>query len=108
MNDTPIELRRGSLSLTTDRRRLKSSAVLDLLRTTHWAESLTTDALDRAIQNSVCFAIFDGDALVAFARAITDLATYAYWTDVVVAEAYRRRGIGRWLSEAMLAHPELK
>ena len=108
MNDTPIELRRGSLSLTTDRRRLRPSAVLDLLRTTHWAESLTTDALDRAIQNSVCFAIFDGDALVAFARAITDLATYAYWTDVVVAEEYRRRGIGRWLSEVMLAHPELQ
>jgi len=46
--------------------------------------------------------------LIAFGRAITDLATYAYWTDVVVAEAYRRQGIGRWLSETMLAHPQLQ
>ncbi len=44
----------------------------------------------------------------AFGRAVTDLATYAYWTDVVVAEVYRRRGIGRWLSETMLAHPQLQ
>jgi len=56
----------------------------------------------------VCFAVFDGQTLIAFGRAITDLATYAYWTDVVVAEAYRRQGIGRWLSETMLAHPQLQ
>jgi len=64
--------------------------------------------LARAIENSVCFAVFDGQTLIAFGRAITDLATYAYWTDVVVAEAYRRQGIGRWLSETMLAHPQLQ
>src|SRR6266571_554091 len=41
-------------------------------------------------------------------RLSTDLATYAYWTDVVVAETHRRRGIGTWLSETMLAHPQLQ
>src|SRR2546422_5893881 len=54
-------------------------------------------SLARALQNSICFAVFDGETLIAFGRAVTDLATYAYWTDVVVAEAYRRQGIGRWL-----------
>jgi GNAT superfamily N-acetyltransferase len=64
--------------------------------------------LVRAMANSVCFALLERDALVGFGRAVTDLATYAYWTDVVVAEDYRRRGLGRWLSECMLAHPELQ
>jgi ribosomal protein S18 acetylase RimI-like enzyme len=36
------------------------------------------------------------------------MATYAYWTDVVIAEAYRGRGLGRWLSECMLGHPDLQ
>jgi N-acetylglutamate synthase-like GNAT family acetyltransferase len=108
MQDSPIEVRRGALSLFTDRRRLDHAAVLALLRTTFWGGSLTTEVLARAIDNSVCFAVFDGPALIAFARAVTDLATYAYWTDVVVAEAYRRQGIGRWLAEAMLAHPQLQ
>lgn len=108
MQDVPIEARRGTLSLSTDRRRLDHAAVLALLRTTDWAGSLTPEVLARAIDNSVCFAVFDGPTLIAFGRAVTDLATYAYWTDVVVAQAYRGQGIGRWLADTMLAHPELQ
>ena len=108
MRDRPIELRRGSLVLSTDRRRIDPAAVLALLRTTAWARDITQDVVVRAIENSVCFAVTDGPTLVAFGRAITDLATFAYWSDVVVARPYRGRGIGLWLSETMLSHPELQ
>src|SRR5216117_4394040 len=108
MQDVPIEAERGTLRLSTDRRRLDPSAVLALLRTTYWGGSVTPEALARAIDNSICFAVFDGETLIAFGRAVTDLATYAYWTDGVVAESHRRRGIGTWLSETMLAHPQLQ
>ncbi len=108
MQDSPLETRRGSLWLTTDRRRLDPTAALALLRTTYWGDSLTLEVLTRAIEHSVCFGVFDAHTLIGFGRVITDLATYAYWTDVVVAEAHRGRGIGRWLSETMLAHPQLQ
>src|SRR2546426_9350776 len=101
MQDVPIEVRRGALRLSTDRQHLDHAAVLALLRTTYWGGSLSPEVLARALQNSICFAVFDGPTLIAFGRAVTDLATYAYWTDVVVAEAHRRRGIGTWLSETM-------
>jgi N-acetylglutamate synthase-like GNAT family acetyltransferase len=39
---------------------------------------------------------------------VTDLATYAYWTDIVIDGNYRGQGLGRWLVECMLAHPELQ
>src|SRR5438128_7913775 len=108
MQDVLIEVRRGALRLSTDRQHLDHAAVLALLRTTYWGGSLTPEVLARALQNSICFAIFDGPILIAFGRAVTDLATYAYWTDVVVAKAYRGQGIGRWLADTMLAHPELQ
>jgi GNAT superfamily N-acetyltransferase len=79
-----------------------------LLRTTFWASSMERDVLARAMANSVCFGLFEGRALIGFGRVVTDLATYAYWTDVVIAEPYRGRGLGAWLSECMLAHPELQ
>ena len=66
------------------------------------------DVLALAIQNSVCFALLDGTILAGFGRAVSDLATYAYWTDVVILSSHRGRGLGRWLSECMLAHPELQ
>jgi ribosomal protein S18 acetylase RimI-like enzyme len=64
--------------------------------------------LVRAMANSVCFGLLKNDCLIGFGRIVTDLATYAYWTDVVVANEYRRRGLGRWLSDCMLAHPGLQ
>jgi GNAT superfamily N-acetyltransferase len=108
MNDRPIEVRRGDFVLSTDRARMAPQAILRLLHDTHWGGEMTLDVLERGMANSVCFGLFEGNTLVGFGRAVTDLATYAYWTDVVVAESYRGRGLGGWLSACMLAHPELQ
>src|SRR5437870_13104655 len=108
MQDVPIEVRRGALRLSTDRQHLDHAAVLALLRTTYWGGSLSPEVLVRALQNSICFAVFDGPTLIAFGRAVTDLATYAYWTEAVGAERHRGRGIGAWLSERVVTHPQLQ
>jgi N-acetylglutamate synthase-like GNAT family acetyltransferase len=108
MNDLPVQLRHGEFVLTTDRARMEPDTILRLLHDTHWGGGMTLEVLTRAMANSVCFGVFERDSLVGFGRAVTDLATYAYWTDVVVAPNCRGRGLGRWLSECMLAHPELQ
>jgi GNAT superfamily N-acetyltransferase len=108
LSDAPSEFRSGGFVITTDRTRIDPDAALALLQTTFWARDLTLEVLARAIANSVSFALFDGPLLVGFGRVVSDLATYAYWTDVVVAASHRGRGLGRWLSECMLAHPELQ
>ena len=108
LEDRPIERVRGEFVLSTDRRRLDVAAALALLRTAFWAGAMRRDVLERSIANSVCFAVYRRDELVGFARVVSDLATYAYVTDVVVADAYRGRGLGSWLVEAILAHPELQ
>jgi N-acetylglutamate synthase-like GNAT family acetyltransferase len=108
MSDLPVEFRRDAFLITTDRDRMDPDAVLALLRTTHWAGGLSREVLQRAIANSVCFGLFERETLIGFGRAVTDLATYAYWTDVVIAPEYRHQGLGRWLSQCMLAHPGLQ
>ena len=60
------------------------------------------------MRNSLGFGVYDGDALVGFARVVTDLATFAYIGDVFVLEAYRARGLSKWLMECMVEHPDLK
>ena len=108
MNDPPVEWHRGEFIVSTDRSRIDQNAALALLRTTFWAAGMDPAVLARAIANSVCFGAYDGELLVGFGRAVTDLSTYAYWTDVVIADSYRGKGLGRWLSECMLAHPDLQ
>ena len=108
MDDVPIEFRRGEFVVTTDRSRMDAGAALTLLHSTFWARDMKRDVLARAMVNSLCFGLLERETLIGFGRAVTDLATYAYWTDVVIAEAYRGRGLGGWLSECMLAHPDLQ
>jgi GNAT superfamily N-acetyltransferase len=108
MDDSPIEIRRGQVVISTDRALIDPDAALALLRATHWGSGMSRETLIRAIANSVCFGVYEGRQLIGLGRAVTDLATYAYWTDVVIASTHRGRGLGRWLSDCMLAHPELQ
>jgi GNAT superfamily N-acetyltransferase len=108
MNDRQIDEWRGALYLSTDRGRLDLDAVLAMLHDSHWGGSVTRDVLERAVENSLCLGVYDGDRQVAFARAVTDLATYAYLTDVIVAQDARGQGIGSWMVDALLRHPDLQ
>lgn len=108
MNDRVVEVRRGDLMLSTDRSRLDLEAVLAMLHDSHWGAGVTRRILERAVANSICAGVYRGDEQLAFARAVTDLATYAYLTDVIVAPDARGRGLGSWMVETFLAHPDLQ
>ena len=98
----------GSFTFTSDRSRLDLDAAYRLLVDTHWANTLSAEVLERAAANSLCFGVLEGERLVGFARVITDLATYAYLTDVVVHADFRGRGLGQWFMERILELPELR
>ena len=108
MNDRVVEARRGELMLSTDRSRLDLETVLAMLHDSHWGAGVTRRILERAAANSICVGVYRGDEQLAFARAVTDLATYAYLTDVIVATNARGRGLGSWMVETFLAHPDLQ
>ncbi|HEX3865673.1 MAG TPA: GNAT family N-acetyltransferase [Gemmatimonadaceae bacterium] len=109
MNDRIVEDARGDLRLSTDRSELDVDTILAMLLASHWGAAMTKAILERAIENSVCFGIYDASGRqLAFARVVSDLATYAYLTDVIVAADARGRGCGSWMIEAMLAHPDLQ
>ena len=108
MDDAPVEWRRSGCTVSTNRRRLDTGAALELLTTTPWGASLTADVLARAMANSVCFGVYEDDRLVGFGRVVTDFATFGYLTDLVIAPPHRGRGLGRWLTECIVAHPALQ
>ena len=105
LGDRPVTWHRDDLIVTTDRAIIPVDAALALLRPTFWGTEMPREQLERAIENSVSFGLLDGSRLVGFGRVVSDLATYAYWTDVVIAEEVRGRGHGEWLARCMLEHP---
>ncbi len=78
-----------------------------MIRESYWGAGRSDDQNCRAFANSVCaIALIDGQQ-VGFARASGDRTYFARMSDVIVWPDFRRRGIGKALVEALLAHPEL-
>lgn len=71
----------------------------------YWALGRTREVHDRAMDGSLNFGMFDAEsgAQVAFARVITDGATFAWLADVFVDEGVRGRGVGVALMEGIMA-----
>ena len=108
MNDAIYERRRGDLLLSTDRARLDVDQIHRELATTYWAGGIPREVVERAIAGSISFGLYERGVLVGFARVISDLATYAYLADVFIVEPQRGRGLGDWLVESILLHPQLQ
>jgi GNAT superfamily N-acetyltransferase len=100
--------RRDEYELTDDKTRMDVTAVKALLDTSYWAAGRSPELHARAIEQSVCFGLFHGGQQVGFARAVTDFSTFTYFCDVILAPEHRGRGLGKWLVDTMLAHPELQ
>jgi len=74
----------------------------------YWARGIPRATLERALAHSVCVGGFLGDNQVAFARAVTDQATFAYLADVFVLPEHRGQGYGRQVVAALLDDPRLQ
>jgi len=102
------EYRRGEFLISTDRARLDVDAIHSFLTNCYWAKGIPKETVRRSLENSLCFGLYRGDEQAGFARAVSDFATYAYVGDVFVLEAYRGRGLGKWLMECIVSHPLLQ
>ena len=104
-----IECTRDGFTISTDKARLDVPAIHDFLaHFSYWARNVPLSTVQKSIENSLCFGIYDGNKQVGFARVITDYAVFAYLADVFILEAYRGRGLAKWLITCIVSYPELQ
>jgi len=114
MQDIPAI--KNDFIISTDKSKLDVQVIHQYLSTSsYWAMHIPIETLQRSIDNSFCFGIYktpgnekDTWQQAGFARAITDKATFGYLADVFILEQFQHRGLGQWLMETILAHPELQ
>lgn len=92
--------RADGYELSTDPRRIDVNRVHHWLSVeSYWAKGRPRDVVARSMIGSAVFGVYRpvDKIQVAFARAVTDGATFAWLCDVFVDRSERGRGIGRWL-----------
>jgi len=103
-----VHRERDEFLISTDAARLDIDAIHAYLSSSYWATGIPRAVVERAVAGSLCFGLFHGPRQIGFARVISDRATFAYLADVYVLDAYRGHGLGAWLIETVIAHPDLQ
>ncbi len=108
-NDPREFARRGPYFLSTDSTLFDVALIHNFLaEQSYWAPGIPREVVERSLKNSLCFGLFDESRQIGFARVVTDRATFAWLGDVFVIDAVRGQGLGKWMVESLLTHPDLQ
>ena len=103
-----MEWHKEGFTITTDKSKIEVAYVHKFLQHSYWAEGIPVTTVQQSIKGSLCFTILHGGEQVGFARVITDEATFAYIADVFIDEAFRNKGLAKWLVHTILSYPALQ
>ncbi len=95
--------------ISTDNAKLDIETIHEFLSTkAYWCINIPKDKVQTAIQNSLCFGVYQGKKQIGFARIISDFSTIAYLGDVFILEEYRGKGLSKWMMENIMNYPSLQ
>lgn len=101
-------MNRENFLISTDKAKLDLNYIQSVLSKTYWAEGIPVETVEKAVNGSICFGIYDKNKQIGFARLITDAATFAYLADVFIDAAYQGKGLGKWLIEEIMKHESVQ
>jgi len=106
-DDTPF-IEKGFI-ISTDKKLLDIELIYNYLNNdSYWAKGIQRERLEKAIQNSMCFGVYNHDLFAGFARVVTDNATFAYLCDVFILPEFRKKDLSKWLMQTIVKHPDLQ
>ncbi|MYW65122.1 GNAT family N-acetyltransferase [Streptomyces sp. SID8379] len=107
--ELPATERPAGYEISLDPTRIDAARVHHWLSTdAYWAMGRTRETQDAAIAGSLNFGAYEAASgeQVAYARVVTDSATFAWLCDVYVDRSVRGKGLGKALAAAVRDHLE--
>lgn len=98
----------NNFTISTDKSKLNLDVIHEFLSKSYWSQNIPKWIVKKAMENSLCFGIYDNERQIGYARIISDYASFAYLADVFIIEEYRGKGLSKKLMENIMSHPELK
>jgi len=108
-----ITLQDDVFLLSDDKDKLQLSVVYDYLTNSYWSQGISSQLIERAIANSLCFGLYldtqeNSRRQIGFARVTTDKASFAYLADVFILPDYENLGLGSALMSFVMQHTDLQ
>jgi GNAT superfamily N-acetyltransferase len=94
--------------ISTDPKRLDLDVIHGFLTESYWSPGIERAVVARALQNSLCFGVYDRSGQVGLARVVTDKTVFALLADVFILAPHRGKGLSKLLMQAVLGHEDLQ
>ncbi|WP_420148496.1 GNAT family N-acetyltransferase [Spirosoma sp.] len=96
-------------TISTDKAKLDLVVIHRFLsQEAYWCQNIPLEIVQRSIENSACFGVYQGNQQVGFARVITDFATFGYLADVFILPEHRGKGLSKQLVSFIMNYPPLQ
>ena len=106
---THLTIYKDQYCVSTDKAKLDLDAIHKFLSIeAYWCLNIPKSKVQLAIENSLCFGVYQNNKQIGFARVITDLSTIAYLGDVYILPEFRGKGLSKWLMETIMTYPTLQ
>ena len=99
--------KKAEFVISSERKQVDIDALHAMFRRLYWAKDRSRAAIEKIIANSLCFSLLNANEQIGFARAITDGVTYAVILDMIIREDFRGQGLGKWLMQCIVEHPQV-
>ena len=104
-----ITITKDDFTITTDKAKLDLKVIHNFLANeSHWSKNIPFEKVKNSVDNSLNFGLFHKANQIGYARVISDFPTIAYLGDVFIIKSYRGKGLSKWLTEQVMAHPNLQ
>ena len=103
-----MERQIGTALISDDKNLLQIERICALLKTSYWAGERSRETIERSIEHSLCFGVYQNGEQVGFARCVTDYATMFWLADVILDERMRGQGLGKALVDFIVSHERLQ
>ena len=98
---------KDTFTISDEPERLQLEVIVEYLARAYWSNQRSRAVIEKSLRHSLCFGVYENQTQIGFARAVSDHATFAYLADVFILESHQGYGLGKWLVQTILAHPDL-
>jgi GNAT superfamily N-acetyltransferase len=99
---------KDGFTISDEPERLQLQVIVNYLARAYWSNQRPRAVIEKSLKHSLCFGVYENETQIGFARVVSDHATFAYLADVFILESYQGHGLGKWLVQTILEHPDLQ
>jgi GNAT superfamily N-acetyltransferase len=99
---------KDTFTISDEPERLQLEVIVEYLARAYWSNQRPRAVIEKSLKHSLCFGVYENQTQIGFARVVSDHATFAYLADVFILESHQGHGLGKWLVQTILEHPELQ